>query len=501
MGIIEQLHPLERKVVPFLGKNTTLNQLMRQTSLKEVEVIRALQWLSNKGLVTIEKTKEEILKLDKNGEEYLEKGLPEIRFLKSLKGKVAISEIAKKSGIKKEELNICIGLLKKKQAIEAEKKENRLVFAITKKGEELITKSNEQRLLKALPKKIIELNEEEKSAFFELKTRKGILKIETLKNLMVNTTEKGKELLTQDLSGDYIDKITPELLQKKLWKEKLFRSYDVNAEVSLIYAGKKHFENQVIDYIKKIWIELGFKEMKGNIIQSAFWDLDVLFVPQDHPAREMQDTFYIKNYKQEPNTDLARKIKKVHEQGLPGNKGWGGTWDKELAKKLLLRTHTTVLSAQTIYNLKEKDLPAKFFSVGKVFRNETLDWKHGFEFYQVEGIVISKDVSLKNLKGYLKEFYQKMGYPKIRMRPGHFPYTEPSLEVDAWNEQKKEWVELGGSGIFRSEVVVPLFGKDVKVLAWGLGLGRLFKYFRIKDIRDINKNDLKQLREMKRWIK
>jgi len=498
---LKELHPLERKVLPFLKNEDRLSGLQKKTGLQEVEIMRALQWLENKKIIKIEKTTEETIILDENGEEYEKKELPEKRFLKSLKEKLTMGEIRKKADLKKEELNVCIGLLKKKNAINTEKKDGKLYVNITDNGRKLIKKYPEQEFLKSLPKKISQFSEEEKHIFSELEKRKKIVKKDVKKDFLVKKTSKIEELLSQNLNSEYLENLTPEMLKKKNWKGKNFRKYDISMSVPEINIGKKHFENQVIDYIKKIWLDLGFREMQGNIVQSAFWDLDVLFVPQDHPAREMQDTFYIKKHIQEPNTSLARKIKQVHEKGLPGNKGWGGTWDKETAKKLLLRTHTTVLSARTIYNLKEKELPAKFFSVGKVFRNEALDWKHSFEFYQVEGIVVGKNLNLKHLKGFLQEFFSKMGYPKVRMRPGHFPYTEPSLEVDAWNPEKKEWVELGGSGIFRPEVVVPLFGKEVKVLAWGLGLGRLLHDYGIKDIRDINKNDLKQLRKIKRWIK
>jgi len=188
--------------------------------------------------------------------------------------------------------------------------------------------------------------------------------------------------------------------------------------------------------------------------------------------------------------------------GDTGSKGWRYTYSKEEASRILLRTHTTVLSAQTIAGLKKEDLPAKFFNVGKVFRNESLDWKHLFEFYQVDGIVIDPNANLKHLKGYLKLFYKKMGYEKVRMRPAHFPYTEPSLEVDVFHPEKKEWIELGGAGIFRPEVVKTLLGFDCPVLAWGQGMGRIIsEYWKITDIRDLYKNDLKQLKEMKMWLK
>jgi phenylalanyl-tRNA synthetase alpha chain len=131
-----------------------------------------------------------------------------------------------------------------------------------------------------------------------------------------------------------------------------------------------------------------------------------------------------------------------------------------------------------------------------------LDWKHLFEFHQVDGIVIDPDANVKHLKAYLRQFFGKMGYPKIRIRPAYFPYTEPSLEVEVWHPKKQQWIELGGAGIFRPEVVVPLLGHDVPVLAWGLGLERIIsEYYRLTDIRDLYKNDIKQLQNMKLWVK
>ena len=499
--ILAQLHPLERKILPLLGSHKNLNSLLTNSGLKEVQIMRALQWMANKKILTTARTTEETIVVDKNGEEYAKYGLPESKFLEALKGKMSLKDITKKAKLAKDEVNVCLGILKRKMAIDTKKQGSQLTISITPQGERLKQRNLEEEFLKSLPKKFEELKPEEKLAFENLQKRKSVIKKEIRKGVSIQLTELGKKLVSANVDENSIDQLTIELLKTRKWKGKKFRHFDVTSQVPSINIGKKHFENQVIDYIKRIWLELGFKEMKGSLVQSAFWDLDALFVPQDHPAREEQDTFYLKKYKGQLNTDLMRNVKRVHEQGLPGYKGWGGEWKKEEAQQMLLRTHTTVLSAQTISKLKESDLPAKFFSVAKVFRNETLDWKHAFEFYQVEGIVVDHDANLQHLKGYLKEFYNKMGYPKVRMRPGHFPYTEPSMEVDVWNEEKEEWIELGGSGIFRPEVTAPLFGKPVTVLAWGLGLGRLFDYFGIKDIRDINRNDVEQLRKMKRWLK
>jgi len=144
----------------------------------------------------------------------------------------------------------------------------------------------------------------------------------------------------------------------------------------------------------------------------------------------------------------------------------------------------------------------KFFAIGKCFRNETVDWGHLFEFNQTEGIVIDKDANFRHLLGYLKEFFKKMGFEKVRFVPSYFPYTEPSVEIYAYHSGKKVWMEVGGAGIFRPEVVVPLLGRFIPVLAWGPGFDRaLMEYYGIKDIRELYENDITKLRKMKFWIK
>ena len=216
----------------------------------------------------------------------------------------------------------------------------------------------------------------------------------------------------------------------------------------------------------------------------------------------MQDTFFINKKIELPDKKIVKAIKESHEKGVAGSKGWNYSWNEEEAKKVVLRTHTTCLSSQTLSKLKNEDLPAKFFAIGKCFRNETVDWSHGFEFNQTEGIVVDSNANFRHLLGYLKQFFKKMGFEKIRFRPAYFPYTEPSVEIDAFHPEKKVWLELGGAGIFRPEVTIPLLGKHIPVLAWGPGFDRiLMDYYKIKDLRELYKNNLTKLRKMKFWIK
>ncbi len=507
-NIIDKLHPLERKLLPYLEEGISYIDLIKKSDMKDIEVMRALQWLSNKEIINLDQTKQEIIDLDDNGKIYAKKGLPEKRLLKasSTKEFKSAQDLQKEADLNQQEFGVSIGALKKKVAIITENKDKALFIKQAPQGTKLLEKESLEEIFlkKSFPIEKDSLKDEEKFAFDNLIKRRNILKLDIQKIILVKLTEKAKKLILQKnkLSQELDDNLTHDMLKSGKWKDKKFRHYDIKINVPKITGGKRHFVKQSIDYIKKVWLELGFKEMEGNLIQSAFWDLDVLFVPQDHPARTEQDTFYVKDpSKAKLPSELKNKIKEVHENGADtGSKGWGGKWSEDEASLNMMRTHTTVLSARTIASLKKEDLPAKFFSVNKVYRNEALTWKHLFEFHQVEGIVIDPNATLKHLKGYLREFYNKLGFEKVRMRPAHFPYTEPSLEVDVFHPEKKEWIELGGAGIFRPELVKPLLGFECPVLAWGQGLERgIMSFYKFKDIRQLYNNDLKEIKEVKIW--
>lgn len=519
-NLIAKLHPLERKVLPSLEKVTSFHEIVGITGLQEVEVMRALQWLQNKDILKIKEEIREVVELDKNGKLYLEKGLPEKRFLKAQEGATVplpLATIQKNSNLDNNEITICIGVLKKRGLIGMKKENNEILIFLTEEGKKIFHKeTDEEKFIKGLqfPKDIKDISQQESAILREFLARKLLVKINVIKLRSVELTELGKMLITYNLQQDFKEQITAEMLQNKSWGHYAFRHYDVTINVPEISGGKRHPVSQAISYIKQIWLDMGFVEMNGALVQTSYWDLDALFVPQDHSARQMQDTFFLKD---ETGKDIIRgklpsdyaKIKETHETGgKTGSSGWQAQWHENEAKKVLLRTHTTVLSALKLAELGKdtktvlKKLPLKFFNVGRVFRNEALDWKHLFEFHQVDGIVIDKDANLQHLKAYLHQFFGKMGYQRFRIRPAYFPYTEPSLEVEVWHPKKKEWVELGGAGIFRPEVVVPLLGYDIPVLAWGIGLERVIsEYYSLTDIRELYKNDMRQLQAMKMWIR
>ena len=494
--LVESLSPLERKVFPLIKEDISIKELMKSSGLKEVEIIRSLQWLENKGLIKVKKELKEAIELDINGKKALDKGLPEKRFLRAiLKEDLSLNEIREKAHLAKDEVNVSLGMLKKNSCILLGEK-----IRITDSGKKYLHNNDIEDFLKKLP---LDKKDLDKDMFNRIKNRREMIKENLVKDRISHLTSKGRSLKKIKISGDYIERLDSKMLKNKSWKDKKFRRYDIKINVPKVYPGKKHFVNESLDYAKRIWLEMGFKEMKGNIVQSSFWNFDALFTSQDHSVREMQDTFYLEGKDKLPSKELVNKIKAVHENGgNTGSIGWGYKWNPEEAMKRVLRTHTTVLSAQTLSRLKKEDLPAKFFAIGKNYRNETMDSSHLFEFNQTEGIVIDENANLRYLLGYLKEFFGKMGFPKVRFRPAYFPYTEPSVEIDVFHPSYKKWIELGGAGIFRPEMVKPLLGKDIPVLAWGLGIGRIITdHYKIKDLRDFYKNDLKQLRESKVWVK
>jgi phenylalanyl-tRNA synthetase alpha chain len=248
-----------------------------------------------------------------------------------------------------------------------------------------------------------------------------------------------------------------------------------------------------MEQIRDIFWKMGFQEIAGDYVESAFWNMDALFIPQDHPAREMQDTFYLETPAQlhVAEEDLERG-RAVHlDGGGTGSTGWGGDFDEEVSRRALLRTHTT---NTTVRHLAENPKGVvKVFGLGKVFRKETMDATHLPEFYQIEGIVTEPGADFNMLVGLCKVFFGAMGFPEVRFRPAYFPYTEPSMEIDV--HYNGRWMELGGCGVFRPEVTEPL-GVPDPVLAWGFGLERLaMMRLGLTDIRDLYVSDLRWLKD------
>ena len=451
-------HDIEKKIINSLKENPiqTPETLENSTQLSPDQIRRGIEWLKLKDLAIVDESKSSVLRLGKNGLDSFEKGLPERRLLNLIKsGPKKLSEIQKELGFV---FGPAIGLCRKNNWIET---------------------SSDQIILKTIPSELpgekslqlignnkLPKDQLDKIDLSELLKRPDFILEDIIKNKKICLTHYAKSCEGSNISG----------------------AIDVAAEVPEIFVARTHPLKDTIDEIREIFVTLGFSEILGNMTQSSFWNFDALFTPQDHPARELQDTFFLDGIsaKKIANPEQIKKVSDSHK------KNWRYQWDINEARKMVLRTHTTCV---TIKHLAEnKPDEARIFSLGRVFRNEKVSYKHLVEFNQIEGIVVGKDANLRNLMGIQREFYKRIGITKIKFWPTFFPYTEPSLQTMVYNEKLGKWIELFGMGIFRPEVTKPL-GITKPVLAWGGGIERIamLKYD-LDDVREFYNNNLGWLR-------
>jgi len=498
--LAESLNPAERKVVKVLDNFSSLHDIVKVTELKDVEVMRSLQFLQNKNIVKINESQKELVFLDENGRDYLKNGLPERRFLECVENDTSIPELQEKTGLSSEEIQISLGALKSKAAIEI-KKAKEMVVSITEHGRNLLKKvlPEERFLNEPFPKELKSLNEEEKFILENLRKRKKIIKIELSKIISAELTEIGKKLAKEKLDDGLMERLSPSLIRTGAWKGKKFRRYDVKINVPPIFAGRKQHYRRFLDEVRQKFVGLGFKEMTGPLIETDFWDMDALFMPQFHAARDIHQAYYIKEPKYgKLDEALVKKVKEAHENGYgTGSRGWRYEFDVKRTHRNMLRTQGTACSARMLAS-KELEIPGKYFSIARCFRYDVVDATHLPDFFQTEGIVVEEGLNFRHLKGLLKMFAEEFAETdQIKITPGYFPFTEPSAELHA-KHPELGWIELGGSGIFRPEMVKPLLGKDIPVLAWGIGIDRIAMFkLGLKDIRLLFPHELEFLRNAK----
>jgi len=500
--VVEQLSYFEKKVLKALNelKRASPEEIRRKSGLEKlVEVMNASSWLQAKGLVKVDEsiTKSYSLMDPQVATRPLPEKVALDTLLKHLNGKGSMAELKRSGKLSNEEISIALGWIRKKGWGVVSKDGADTIITVTEKGKEAVHKKGEDELLiERMARGTVSDAEADKEILESLKQRKDIVNERHISSRFISLTEQGAKLAAMPFEiREEVAQLTPELIQNGGWKDVEVRKYDVKAFAPTVHGGRKHPLTLLLEKTRTVFLNMGFTEVTGNFVESAFWDMDVLFTAQDHPAREMQDTFYVKDPAKidiSQDEGLIEKVKQVHENGgKTGSLGWRYKWSRAEAEKALLRTHTTVDSIR--YIAKNPKPPFKVFTIGRIFRNEAMDSTHLPEFMQIEGIVCEEGANFDVLCGLLKEFYERMGVP-IRIRPGYFPYTEPSLELDIfWNGQ---WMELGGAGVFRPEVTEPLGVKE-PVLAWGLGFERLaMLIWGLKDIRDIYVSDIDWLKSM-----
>ncbi len=501
--LVKGLHPLERKVVPTLADGKTAKEIEKETKLKDIEVMRAVQWLQNKGILSYNEELKEVVELDDNGKKYAKEGLPERKFLSAIAkaGEIKADDAKQKLELSNEEMNVCIGALRRKAAINLKKIKENLYVSITDPGKKLLEKESlEEKFLKrGFPVELGKLRDEELFAFEEMKKRKGIVRKAIIKTIRIKLTETGRKLAKEKIDFDFEDALTSEMLKTGSWKGKEFRNYDVKINVPKIHGGRKQHYRRFLEEVKKKFVALGFKECSGPAVETEFWDMDALYMPQFHSARDIHQGYRIKNPKYgEVPEEIMKKVKITHENGGgTGSRGWRYDFDTQKTKMHILRTHDTAISARTLAS-NNLEIPGKYFQVSRCFRPDVVDASHSVDFNQCGGFVIDEGLNFRHLKWLLKLFAEEFAETdQIKIRHGYFPFTEPSAEMFA-KHPDLGWIELAGAGIFRPELVKPLVGKEVPVIAWGVGIDRVAMFkMGIKDIRQLYGHDLELLRTIK----
>jgi phenylalanyl-tRNA synthetase alpha chain len=332
-------------------------------------------------------------------------------------------------------------------------------------------------------------------------------KLATVEGFKIFTIVKGAQFTTKRVKP--ASDLTREMLMDGSWETAAFKKYTLEAaEGREPQGGQLHPLLKVRQEFREIFLELGFQEMDTTAwVESSFWNFDTLFVPQNHPARDAQDTFFVSDpaTAQPAEAKYIEDVKRIHEAS------YNTSWSHDESVKNCLRTHTTGVSSWILRHLAQSSpmgadgrrqfTPGKYFSIDRVFRNEEMDKTHLCEFHQLEGFIVDRNLSLANMMHTLHQFFKRIGIEKLRFKPAFNPYTEPSMEIFGFHAGMNKWMEVGNSGMFRPEMLQPMgFDKDVTAIAWGLSLERptMIKYG-INNIHELfgHKVDLKFIRRSK----
>ena len=516
VDVLEQLSLHEKKVLLAMRgiPEATPQDLRGRAKFGEiVEIMNAASWLQAKGLLTMRERVRRTYGLARK--QWATKNLPERTLLKALvklRHAATAAELRAKAEMDDQEFSIALGWMRRKGWATVSKEGGETIVGLADAGREALSaKGRDEVLLAEIAKREMSEEEIDPKVLGMLKSRQVLLKETESVRRELKLTARGEEAaqrLAESIAAQRkvdvddvlkvvddvfveVSQVTPELLQSGKWREASYRKYDVRAFAPTPHGGKRHPLAQHIERVRKIMIAMGFTEIEGDFVQSAFWSFDALFQPQDHPARDMLDTFYTDlDPRPLPDESVVRRVGEMHETGGGISEGWKYKWNPEEARRAILRPHTTAVTIK--YLAEHPTPPVKAFIVGRNFRRDATTWKSLPEFHQVEGVVMEEGANLGMLIGVIQEFYRRMGAEDVRVRPGYFPYTEPSLEPEI--RFNGRWMEMGGAGIFRPEVTKP-FGIEAPVLAWGLGLERLVMALEdIADIRQLYLSDMDWLR-------
>jgi phenylalanyl-tRNA synthetase alpha chain len=503
------LSPHETRILVALkdGRERDLDAIAKDAGLELAQVRSAVESLKTKALLAM--TNEKVTRiafLTSLGKELVEKKTPEQLILEKLFGgkEVTVAE-AQDIPYDKKRIGAAFGYLKQQGFISVSGK----VKQTDKSASQL--EINWQWLgnidpttgynWEDLPDSVRERYEPKKRGSAD-----EVLEIRETVQRFYRATDAGAALAASaGAAAEAPASLTADDLKTGKWRDVLaatgYRRYAIAAPPVPV-VGRRDPYREFLDSVKKTLLGLGFEEMTGSLVETEFWDMDALFLPQFHPAREIHDVYFVRDPARPGELARQRSVEPAENQAIGAvarehegtsevtrSRGWGYTFDRDRTTRCVLRSQGTVLSARW---LAKKDLlnPGKYFAMARCFRYDEVDATHAPDFFQVEGIVVSEKTSFRHLLGLLRLFALEVARaPEVKFVPAYFPFTEPSVELHM-KHPRLGWVELGGAGIFRPEVTRP-HGVTAPVIAWGLGLDRMaMSALGILDIRELFTNNV-----------
>jgi len=485
---------ITREILQAVDEHDTVTTSETFSHVPQPELKAAIDRLASRSMVIYETHDSEVPVLSAEGEAIAEEGSHEYKVWDTVrtKGKVSIKELPKLVGT--DSAKVGQGNAFKLKWISKDSSGNLVPAAkdVEDHTRELLLKIQNMQLDDATRKAIPDLRKR---------------KLCSLTKVISYTVKKGPKFATE--IAVQVTDLTADMIADGSWQTANFKSYNFRALGASQNPGALHPLNKVRAEFRQIFFNQGFVEMPTNrYVDTGFWNFDTLYVPQQHPARDLQDTFFVSDPplgdfpRDDPVADAAmvkmegearklyatpersetkprdyeeywNNVRESHQAGKYGSIGYRYPWDPMEARRLVLRTHTTAISAWCLHRLAEDPRPARYFSVDRVFRNETVDATHLAEFHQVEGVIADFGLTLGGLMKFMENFFGQLGITNLRFKPAYNPYTEPSMEIFGYHTGLKKWVEIGNSGMFRPEMLQPMgLPPDLRCYGFGLSLER-----------------------------
>jgi phenylalanyl-tRNA synthetase alpha chain len=466
-------------------------ELARRLSSGLDQVRGSLQRLRAKHLVIVEEEFQVSRKPTPRGESTLTRGLPERRFLDALDaaGGSLDPVAATAVGLDAEERSAAIGILRRRKY---------LADGIPFRRSETAPVGDDRLPEEVVLRQVADGDADVDEAIVTALERRGLIRTERRSIKRWAASDEGRRVVLEASGEALLGALTPGLLSSGGWSGRRFRPYDVRAPVPYRNGVRPNAYAEWLDEFEDILVGFGFQQAEGPLLETEFWNNDVLFMPQDHPARSIHDALSVEGIRgRTPAPELLARVAAVHEgQAMPGDDapvgpGWGAPYDPAIAARPVLRSQTTAVSARFLAS--HPSPPFRMFSLDRNYRREEVDARHGIEFTQCEGILGAEGTSIRDLVGMFRAFAEAIGIRELKIRPSFFPFTEPSIEGYV-RHPRMGWIEIFPGGMFRPEVLRPL-GVEVPVAAWGIGIGRLAMIaLGRNDLRELYDDDLARLR-------